>query len=75
MEFAEGRYECEPQEYALTKVILNGEASLTRRPVPLIVKSVCDFADNQKSDDYQRFAAYSSCEFAQFLYEKVLPLD
>ncbi|MBQ9719727.1 MAG: hypothetical protein IJV64_03435 [Oscillospiraceae bacterium] len=45
------------------------------RPVPLIIKSVCDFADNQKSDDYQRFAAYSSCEFAQFLYEKVLPLD
>ncbi len=45
------------------------------RPTPIIVKSVCDFADSKKSDDYQRFAAYSSCEFAQFLYEKILPFD
>lgn len=45
------------------------------KPVPIIVKSVCDFADSKKSDDYQRFAAYSSCEFAQFLYEKILPMD
>ncbi|MBR1676945.1 MAG: hypothetical protein IJ706_06540 [Clostridia bacterium] len=45
------------------------------KPTPIIIKSVCDFADSQKSDDYQRFAAYSSCEFAKFLYEKILPLD
>ena len=45
------------------------------RPAPIIVKSVCDFADSRKSDEYQRFAAYSSCEFAKFLYEKILPLD
>ena len=45
------------------------------RPTPIIVKSVCDFADSNKSDDYQRFAAYSSCEFAKFLYEKILPMD
>ena len=45
------------------------------KPIPLIVKSVCDFADNRKSDEYQRYAAYSSCEFAKYLYEKVLPLD
>ena len=45
------------------------------RPTPIIVKSVCDFADSKKSDDYQRFAAYSSCEFAQYLYEKVLPME
>lgn len=44
------------------------------RPAPIIVKSVCDFADNTKSDEYQRFAAYSSCEFAKFLYEKILPM-
>ena len=44
------------------------------RPIPIIIKSVCDFADSEKSDDYQRFAAYSSCEFAQFLYEKILPM-
>ena len=45
------------------------------RPTPIIVKSVCDFADSKKSDEYQRFAAYSSCEFAQYLYEKILPMD
>ena len=45
------------------------------RPTPIIIKSVCDFADSEKSDDYQRFAAYSSCEFAKFLYEKILPMD
>lgn len=45
------------------------------RPTPIIVKSVCDFADSRKSDEYQRFAAYSSCEFAKFLYEKILPME
>ena len=45
------------------------------RPTPIIAKSVCDFANSEKNDDYQRFAAYSSCEFAQFLYEKILPMD
>ncbi len=45
------------------------------RPTPIIVKSVCDFADSRKSDEYQRFAAYSSCEFAQFLYQKILPME
>lgn len=45
------------------------------KPMPIIAKSVCDFADSKKSDEYQRFAAYSSCEFARFLYEKILPMD
>ena len=44
------------------------------RPIPIIAKSVCDFADSAKSDEYQRFAAYSSCEFAKYLYEKILPM-
>lgn len=45
------------------------------KPIPIIAKSVCDFADLSKSDDYQRYAAYSSCEFAKFLYENFLPFD
>ncbi|MBO4914975.1 MAG: hypothetical protein J5449_07190 [Oscillospiraceae bacterium] len=45
------------------------------RPIPIIIKSVCDFADSEKTDDYQRFAAYSSCQFAKYLYEQRLPLD
>lgn len=45
------------------------------RPVPIIIKSICDFADSEKADDYQRFAAYTSCQFTKLLYEKFLPLD
>lgn len=44
------------------------------RPVPLIIKSVCDYADARKSDQYQKFAAFTSCEFAKLLYEKFLPV-
>ncbi len=56
-------------------VVYAANHSSDPKPIPLIVKSVCDFADSNKSDDYQRFAAYSSCEFAKHLYEKVLPMD
>lgn len=45
------------------------------KPYPIIAKSVCDFADSRKSDQYQRFAAYTSCEFLKFLTEKILPED
>ena len=50
------------------------ENAVQPRPVPLIIKSVCDYADAQKSDQYQKFAAFTSCEFARLLYEKFLPL-
>ena len=43
------------------------------RPYAIIAKSVCDFADSKKADQYQRFAAYTSCEFVKFLSEKILP--
>ena len=42
-------------------------------PYPIIAKSVCDFADARKSDQYQKFAAYTSCEFLKYLCEKILP--
>ena len=45
------------------------------RPIPIIVKSVCDYADSKKTDQYQKFAAYTSCEFAKLLYEKDLPYE
>ena len=38
------------------------------RPIPIIIKSVCDYADSNKTDEYQKFAAYTSCEFAKLLY-------
>ena len=45
------------------------------RPYPIIAKSVCDFADSRKSDQYQKFAAYTSCEFIKLLCEEFLPED
>lgn len=44
------------------------------RPYPIIIKSVCDYADSRKDDRFQKFAAYTSAEFAKLLYEKFLPL-
>ena len=44
------------------------------RPTPIIIKSVCDYGDSQKSDQYQKFAAFTSCQFAHLLYTKYLPL-
>ena len=43
-------------------------ARLARSPIPkvLVAKSVCDFADIKKNDDWQQFAAFTS---ARFIYE------
>ena len=42
------------------------------RPKGLVIKSVCDYADEEKSDQYQKFAAFTSAQFAKLLYEKFL---
>lgn len=42
------------------------------QPKAIIAKSVCDFADSRKSDVYQRFAAYTSCEFVKLMLEEIL---
>lgn len=39
------------------------------RPKAFVAKSVCDFANGDKSDDYQRYAAFTS---ARFIYEFAL---
>jgi nucleoside phosphorylase len=36
------------------------------KPEPIVIKSICDFADEHKNNDYQSYAAYTS---AGFLYE------
>lgn len=36
------------------------------KPEPLVIKSVCDFADKDKNNGFQEYAAYTS---ANFLYE------
>lgn len=38
---------------------------------PVFIKSVCDFGDNSKNDNYQSYAAYTSARFVyEFLYNQ-----
>ena len=41
-------------------------------PIPICIKSISDFADREKSDDYQPYASYTSARFAKFLILNVL---
>ncbi|MBL8876107.1 MAG: hypothetical protein JNM86_09965 [Phycisphaerae bacterium] len=41
------------------------------RPKVMAIKSICDFADDQKSDEYQNLAAFTS---AQYFYEFALAM-
>lgn len=40
--------------------------------IPLIIKSVSDKGDNSKSDEYQRYAAFTSAQFVKNLIERIL---
>lgn len=42
------------------------------KPKAIIAKSVCDFADSRKADLYQKFAAYTSCEFVKLMIDEIL---
>ena len=42
------------------------------KPRGVVIKSVCDYADEEKSDQYQKFAAFTSAQFAKLLYEDFL---
>ena len=48
------------------------KAAPVPRPKGLVIKSVCDYADEEKSDQYQKFAAFTSAQFAKLLYENFL---
>lgn len=48
-------------------VMAAAEYACSPRPRAFVVKSVCDFADSAKSDDWQRYAAYTSAQFGHGL--------
>ena len=56
-------------------VAYSAQNSKQPKPKAIIIKSICDFADNEKSDQYQKFAAYTSSGYAKYLLENHLPLD
>ena len=45
------------------------------RPKPLVAKSVCDFADGEKTDEFQRFAAFTSSRFIEYLLTRELDFE
>lgn len=40
---------------------------------PICIKSISDFADKEKEDSYQKYAAYTSATFTKHIIEDVLP--
>lgn len=59
----------EMEAYGLFAAALNAEFP---RPTPLAIKSVCDFADEHKSDDFQKYAAYTSAQALGKFFEKYM---
>jgi nucleoside phosphorylase len=42
------------------------------RPTPIAIKSVCDFADEDKSDEFQAYAAYTSARALGGFFERYM---
>ena len=49
------------------------KAARAPKPHGLVIKGVCDYANEEKSDQFQKFAAFTSAQFTKLLYEKFLP--
>ncbi len=47
----------------------------TKNCFPICMKSICDFADEGKCDDYQEYAAYTSANFAKYSIENILEFE
>lgn len=45
---------------------------LNNSTIPICIKAISDFADEEKQDVYQKYAAYTSAEFSKYLIENVL---
>ena len=56
-------------------VFYTAENCTSPRPKALVIKSICDYANDEKSDQYQKFAAYTSSEFAKWLMENKLDYE
>ncbi|WP_419886025.1 hypothetical protein [Paenibacillus sp. B-A-8] len=48
------------------------QQSLKPKPIPICMKSISDFADKEKGDDHQAYAAYVSANFLKFFVTNIL---
>lgn len=53
-------------------VMASSEFATKPSPKSIAIKSVCDFADRKKGDDWQKYAAYTSAEFANELFVQMI---
>lgn len=53
-------------------VYSSANSSPEPRPITFAIKSVCDFADNQKDDSYQKYAAYTSAQLLRVFFERYM---
>lgn len=52
-------------------VMAAAEYASDPKPTAIIIKSVCDYADANKNDDWQKYASYTSAAFADQLFRKI----
>ena len=48
---------------------------IDKSTIPICLKSISDFADEIKGDEFHKYASYTSCEFAMYLIQNVLEYD
>lgn len=53
-------------------VLYAAENVSSPKPKAVVIKGICDYADEKKTDKYQKFAAYNSSMFTKFLLENYL---
>ena len=56
-------------------VFLAASNALEPKPRALVVKSVCDYANEEKDDQYQTFAAFTASRFVEDLLCNHLDFD
>ncbi len=56
-------------------VFLAADKACKPRPKALVVKSICDYANEQKDDRFQQFAAYTSSRFVKYLLSTELDFE
>lgn len=59
------------ESYGVFYAAVNGATTTT---VPICMKSICDFADKEKNDKYQAYAAYTSASFMKYFVETYLDI-
>lgn len=53
-------------------VFYAADNSYVSNTLPICIKSISDFADKEKGDNYQKYSAYTSASFAKLLLENYL---